>query len=46
MDDDILIFLEEIKDLLIQAEDEKDFVYVLNVIEIILEKIEEIEKAY
>ena len=46
MDDDILIFLEEIKDLLIQAEDEKDFVYVLNVIEIILEKIEEIERAY
>jgi len=46
MDDDILIFLEEIKDLLIQAEDEKDFVYVLNVIEIILEKIEEIEKDY
>ena len=46
MDDDILIFLEEIKDLLIQAEDEKDFGYVLNIIEIILDKIEEIEKDY
>ena len=46
MEDDILIFLEEIKDLLIQAEDEKDFEYVLNVMEIVLDKIEEIEKAY
>ena len=41
---EFLIFLEEIRDLLLMIEDDKDFTYLTEVIERVEEELEQIEK--
>ena len=41
---EFLIFLEEIRDLLLMIEEDKDFTYLTEVIERVEEELEQIEK--